>query len=339
MFDVMGTHIIIWMKFELLCSWEYDNSFLGLYYFCCGIDMDTSIEYMSNYFHNSCGGNVVISADMYFVYNDESKLWKISNKDRIIFDMVKLLRSHYDHDSVIGKKLNSCTFPEKIWKHAEHLFVDNEFIRNLRNVSGVLPIRGGRVIDLHNGEIMDRKKEHYFTYELDVDYKQDTPLSDEFFSRMEDRDKVQAFLGYCLGGYGVYHVVFDGNNDHSDVITLLCSVLGNNTIRLKSVSEYDKVIKTKSHRESMVGKRVVVLDKITKDTKMHNSVTFVSTTLVPGTDKFGCFDISEITFRARVCDDAPIIERNRLTDGDKSDIFSWMVKGSIKYFKKDWCPW
>jgi hypothetical protein len=79
------------------------------------------------------------------------------------------------------------------------------------NASGFLPLKGRKVIDLSTKQVFERKIEHYFTYEIPVDYNTEntSPVFQDFISSimLEDKGKIgeksrflQKFLGYTISG-------------------------------------------------------------------------------------------------------------------------------------------
>jgi phage/plasmid-associated DNA primase len=77
--------------------------------------------------------------------------------------------------------------------------------QNFNTIKHLLPIKNNRVIDLKTLEVLDRKKEHYFTVELGVDYldnRDQWQPALTFLSDLYHDDELRTFITMMLG-YGM----------------------------------------------------------------------------------------------------------------------------------------
>ncbi len=117
---------------------------------------------------------------------------------------------------------------------------------------GFIPVRGCSVIDLQNERAIERNKEHYFTYELNIRYNQNKvdPRLNAFFATLMLEDQLppdarvktvflQTLLGYALTGENVekYLIILwgAGNNGKSTLIKLLLELFSKHVCATMSV--------------------------------------------------------------------------------------------------------
>jgi putative DNA primase/helicase len=115
------------------------------------------------------------------------------------------------------------------------LFDDN-FHQKVDRASHLLPIKHGMVVDLRTGQVRDRRKDDYFSFECPVSMANaEDPAVKQFFSdiMLGDLTKVdflQYVLGACLTGemvryYFILHGI--GRNGKSAVLDLMKAILCN----------------------------------------------------------------------------------------------------------------
>lgn len=85
------------------------------------------------------------------------------------------------------------------------LRAERDFRDRLNSIKHLFPIRGGKVVDLKKGVIIERKQEHMFSFECDVDLIEDISFADNFMNqicceRKNLLDYLQKSLGTCLTG-------------------------------------------------------------------------------------------------------------------------------------------
>lgn len=114
----------------------------------------------------------------------------------------------------------------------------NDEFEGLKNQTAhLLPIKGGKVIDLKTKEVRERTREDLFTFELDVDYCRGCDYSKviDFFSGLSCGNKdllryFQLFLGYCLTGEVDERSLFvffgTGLNGKSTLTNIMKKILG-----------------------------------------------------------------------------------------------------------------
>ena len=118
---------------------------------------------------------------------------------------------------------------------------NEEFIERLNKKIGYLPIKGGKVVNMRTGEIIDRTEEFVFTYEIPYTYKKEYTGNNfkPFISRFCcDDDKniksLQLILGSALTGDIFNRVMYvlsnDGQNGKSALNNLLKKGLGDELI-------------------------------------------------------------------------------------------------------------
>ena len=119
--------------------------------------------------------------------------------------------------------------------------VNIDFERKLNSTAHLLPIRGGKIVDLTNGTIRERVKEDIFTFEcsigLDLDIaNKNMHLVHKFISdlMLDDQEKIdllQMILGYSITGDMSKKMFFifwggNGNNGKSTLLLILEKILG-----------------------------------------------------------------------------------------------------------------
>jgi P4 family phage/plasmid primase-like protien len=95
------------------------------------------------------------------------------------------------------------------FNQAKTMLVDRNFENQVDRIPYLLPISNKRVVDLRDGTVHPRTRDHKFSFESSVDYSGDlnqpTPLADKFFLAVmcnshEDLEDLRWQLGYCLTG-------------------------------------------------------------------------------------------------------------------------------------------
>jgi P4 family phage/plasmid primase-like protien len=117
---------------------------------------------------------------------------------------------------------------------------DRQAFRDSLNSSDILlPIKGGKVINLKTGEIRDRTREDRFTFECGVKeggnphHPKVLKFFNDVFSDDPERVQyVQSILGYCMSGDMDARVMFcfwgeDGKNGKSVIFKFMEKILGN----------------------------------------------------------------------------------------------------------------
>ena len=135
---------------------------------------------------------------------------------------------------------------DNISKYIASFLKDEEFSKKLDSHERLLPIKGGKVINLETRQVMEREQKHFFTYEIDVSYNPtaDRTFIEKFFRdiMLNNENKIQFLkqtLGYCLTGdtseRKFYILTGSGRNGKSELVKLLQRVLGK--VAYKTASE------------------------------------------------------------------------------------------------------
>ena len=163
----------------------------------------------------------------------------------------------------------------------------DDFIEKYFNrVPNLFPIADNKVIDFQTLEVMERTKDHYFTYTTDNVYFPDRPKKDDVYKyvseilKTDNKDFITSFLtwnGYCLTGENcVKSIVFwtgDGDNGKSVAFNIFKKITGKS-----GVVGNDKVF-TVSPRQSdschtdeylpLIGKRSTYISEVKKGCKFN----------------------------------------------------------------------
>ena len=202
--------------------------------------------------------------DVYY-YDSTIKLWKCETKqvyDKFIADFLnetgknlmkafnKLKKDDDDDDDddddesqskklkkLIKTKQNNFDSDEwisAIIKRSTGGLQNNQFVTLLNASKDYLAIRNGKKINLMTGEVTDRNKLDYFSYECNVELTKKTEHADKFFNQVmpkkDNREYLRKVLGYCLTGNMDARVFFiwygDGSNAKSVIMRILKCILG-----------------------------------------------------------------------------------------------------------------
>jgi len=160
-----------------------------------------------------------------FYYDGTSRLWSEISDSRLVNDISRFLSSkceevltelsktpteeNYRKTSdlhKLNKKFGRATHMMGIIPFVLSSIVDKNFMGSLNSSKNILPIRGGKVIDLKTKTTRDRVADDRFTYELNVEYKVDQPNAKRFFAELmteidlpEKKREVTKYLQTCLG--------------------------------------------------------------------------------------------------------------------------------------------
>jgi putative DNA primase/helicase len=164
----------------------------------------------------------VISDDIIYYYNKNTKLWSEVSKDEydaFVFDFLnnsakkikKVIKKSENIDEQVEKalkelcnKFDQKTYINDIIYRSFSKLKQPKFITMLNDNKEHLPINNGKKINLKTLAVSDRTPDDYFTYECPVDFVEKTPNADKFFSQIqpkkENRELVRKVLGYSLTG-------------------------------------------------------------------------------------------------------------------------------------------
>lgn len=143
------------------------------------------------------------------------------------------------------------------------------------------PIKGGNVINLSNGDIINRNKHHYFSIERDLTYLGPDYNCEHIYKFLynifQDDEKVQCFqmiLGYCLTGdtesIGLWILSGVGNNGKTVMMDILKSVLGEfyTTLMPQALMGKSRSGAT-PELMALLGKRLAVISETSRSEKFN----------------------------------------------------------------------
>ena len=248
-----------------------------------------------------------------FIYNDKLKIFEEQPIDKIMNFIPTFLlpvlqsvgaklyqqspktkeeeKSHQEKIKQVSKMIENIkstpyqrNILTQIINRIEH---SDDFIEKYFNrVPNLFPIADNKVIDFQTLEVMERTKEHYFTYTTDNVYFPDRPKKDDVYKyvseilKTDNKDFITSFLtwnGYCLTGENcVKSIVFwtgDGDNGKSVAFNIFKKITGKS-----GVVGNDKVF-TVSPRQSdschtdeylpLIGKRSTYISEVKKGCKFN----------------------------------------------------------------------
>ena len=280
---------------------NYPNSHLD-----CGLFMIDKIKESGEiYYYNK--------KKTIFIYNDKLKIFEEQPIDKIMNFIPTFLlpvlqsvgaklyqqspktkeeeKSHQEKIKQVSKMIENIkstpyqrNILTQIINRIEH---SDDFIEKYFNrVPNLFPIADNKVIDFQTLEVMERTKEHYFTYTTDNVYFPDRPKKDDVYKyvseilKTDNKDFITSFLtwnGYCLTGENcVKSIVFwtgDGDNGKSVAFNIFKKITGKS-----GVVGNDKVF-TVSPRQSdschtdeylpLIGKRSTYISEVKKGCKFN----------------------------------------------------------------------
>lgn len=212
-----------------------------------------SVTDQSNYFASViCKYFKVISDNLIYYYNTNTKLWKELSKceyDSFVYDFYNnsqkqiksILKKTDNIDDQVEKAIRKLcelfdqkTYLNDIVSRSFSKLKQPQFITMLNDNKEHLPIKNGNKINLKTLEVSPRTYEDYFTYESPVEFMEHTPNADKFFSQIQpkkaNRELVRKILGYTLTGDTKARKFFIwygfGSNGKSKVFKVVEKILG-----------------------------------------------------------------------------------------------------------------
>ena len=124
---------------------------------------------------------------------------KLSDDERLTYNTIK------DEYKVANKIIGNPTDCTKFLNYLIPKIKDINFEEKLnRTENYLLPVKNKKCIDLKTGLLIDRTKDHYFDFEIDIDYNPDdeTDKAESFFkSVMNNDDNVLQYFQKILGSF------------------------------------------------------------------------------------------------------------------------------------------
>ena len=246
-----------------------------------------------------------------YIFDDETKLWKercskafyyevstflrktilaeievLSRRGAKIDDKekAKMITEKIGGLHAILKATQKTQHSKNVWELVSSRFLDPTFVTRCNSTKDLLPIRGNKVINLKDGTTSDRRRDHYFTFECDVDYL-DGPLPNatKFFGEIMNKDRetidyLQQCLGYCITGEVTSRCLFifwgNGANGKSTVNELLSKVLGplHTSTTKKVFIATDDTGGASPHLMQLIGKRVCSFSETKANEKLNENL-------------------------------------------------------------------
>lgn len=224
------------------------------------------------------GKNIVCinsSSNELYYYDNNQSIWKYGHENLIYEDITNILKKHISKTiknyEEYESELSTIPIVDLLIKldkkigvlHCKHvcqylrkLILDDKFESKLNKIPYLLPINDRKVMNLTNGELENRKREHYFSIFCNVSVGKDT--NKNYIETMmlnicnDDQDLYiffQMMLGFFLTGEFVKGIfIFWGlyNNGKSTLVNLMEKILGD---FYKSIPN-SLIIKTKNQPKS-----------------------------------------------------------------------------------------
>jgi P4 family phage/plasmid primase-like protien len=237
-----------------------NDNFLGIINICCS----GSFYDMSKIIEDEIQKIFIYSSRTYYMFNEKNTLWETIEENFIYNYITETLYFKINKFTDIYEKLyNEASNEEKeiLNKHASYrikalknvgnpdvikkIFIYlKKYIRFVnfeeklnRSHDTLLPVKNNKCINLINGETIERNKEHYFSFFINIEYKPDieTPHANEFFkSVMSGNNDKFLYLQKILGSFlsaqteaqSIYIFWGKGSNGKSKLLKLVGLVLG-----------------------------------------------------------------------------------------------------------------
>jgi len=220
----------------------------------------------------------------FFIWNDTTKLWDrkwfqqgtevvATHLDAVIKQVIAEKPELKAELMKIAKYVLSNGSAKSIWEQFQNMWYKPEMEARM-NVAEplLLPIRGGRVVNLETGGITERQKQHYFTQELNVDFlgiDSPTPNVDDLFLKIcgGDAEYVQYqknIFGYAISGKNhkkAFFIIYGPrDNAKSTLEDLLVGVLGDFFISVdkRVIEKQDRPANHNAEILELIGKRLGV---------------------------------------------------------------------------------
>ena len=214
--------------------------------------------------------------------------------------------------SSLIKDFDTKTYIKDVAERSYGKLYDTEFDKKINNISNLLPLQNGKIIDLKTLKVRDRTVNDKFTFECPVSYLPDSDLkhADKFFCDIMPNDKEREYLrkslGYMLTGEVDARIFFiwygNGSNGKSVVINLITKILD------KFYVSADKAVFCKldnknsgaasPHIYALLGKRMIAYSE--GETSDNIEMNFSTMKQISGDDELSCRGLykDQITFKS-----------------------------------------
>ena len=194
-----------------------------------------------------------------YVWNNETKLYEPLCYQLINGDISNILRDAIDvcinkinqvDNDILGEEeklkkrkpleqikslAGKSATTKNVYEYLLSQYVNNNISKLIDNCENVIPLKGGKLINLQTGEIRNRTKEDYFTYEKDFEYlgkdETKTEIIDDFFNLLccknkEKKQYLKMVMGQSITNYiknKCFYIFYgsEGNNGKSTLMATM----------------------------------------------------------------------------------------------------------------------
>ena len=289
-----------------------------------------------------------------YIYDDKLKLWlfktknylcdlvllylepSIENDITIIENFIKksLKEEKINYETIFKNVKNKLKYVRNL-NNAKSIFTgsisylqDFTFIKLLNSIPDFLPIKNQKKINLTNGEITERNKFDYFSFECDVEYVNERKHINKFMKSVfideEKRKYVQTIYGYCLTGQTRERCLFieygKGSNGKSVLNIILSKILGIDKFFVQA--QKDLFVKNKKnyasaspHLYQLINARVAIFSETEENDRLNDG----DIKSITGNNSITCRPLygQNITFTP-IC--KLILETNHLLEFNHNDL-------------------
>ena len=250
---------------------------------------------------------VRVKGNFIYIYNGTTKLWTICNNsdyaghiislylDKILSEIILLVTNYLNNGetkkegeldtckniinllNVIHKKIKKLPKMGKIMRIASNHFIPMDDISGFEYY---FPIKDCKVVDLRNGEILERRNDHYFFTEskcmyLGVDYQ--CPNMEKFMKSLFDNEDeinfMQELMGYCLSGSindRAYYIFWgEGRNGKSVLLEIMSHIMGSLSCTLMASTLIGKNTGATPELIQLIGVRLAGISELGKGDKLN----------------------------------------------------------------------
>lgn len=296
----------------------------------------------ATYFSNQLKDIVfVTNKNSYYVFDDKKKLFIEQNEGqyytyfcdyinvfvkqiKVLQAKIKCICSDEEPECTCGAKqkrrqltslakdFDTKTYLKDISERSYGKLYDTEFDKKINNVSNLLPLKNGKLIDLKTLQVRDRTINDKFTFECPVSYLPESNFehANKFFCDImpdeKEREYLRKSLGYMLTGEVDARAFFiwygNGSNGKSVILNLMMKILD------KFYVSADKSVFCKTdnknsgaaspHIYALLGKRMIGYSE--GETSDHFELNFSMLKQVSGDDELSCRGLykDQITFKS-----------------------------------------
>ena len=169
--------------------------------------------------------------------------WRRNSQD--MSDITQFMKKENEYRKYISN-FGTAKTTEAVYKYLMSFYHKPELIGKFDTEQNILPLKGKKIIRLCDGTVLDRTKDHLFTYEMDFEYNgfddNVTPKSNKFFMELatDNVDKynyLQLVFGSAITTDTLMKCFFVlvgalGNNGKSTVVEIVKELFSNLTVTL-----------------------------------------------------------------------------------------------------------